>query len=342
MRGPAGTWIVAVSLLTTANNCEPTATAESGAWHEVQSFVSNKGNVTAIAISPDGDRIAVCASMYVQGVGVQHVVSLCGRPGNQQFLKIGTHEGEIGAAAFAPDGATLATTGEDQTVKLWDVNLLKPIQSLPVGSRGYGVAFTPDGQRLIAAGKSLSVWSIPKLRRVVHIDGTLISSMAVSPESELVATGEQFPANRHSHVVRLRSPATGEILQTLDEQHTRPIWSLAFSADGRRLVSGSWDGTARIWDIASGKSSLALSPGIGTIFSVAFSPDGSLISIGNWDHPLQLWSTDTGQHKLTLSGGRGRCAAFSADGEILVTNGAPKPAPDRAPLAEVKVWRFVE
>jgi WD40 repeat protein len=340
MRVPARYWLVAFSLLAAGIHPASNFAADPGTWQEARSIQSALGTVTALALSPDGDRVAVGA-MVVAGAGQQHRVMLCSLADHAGFLDLGAHEGEIRAVAFSPDGSIVATTGDDQTVKLWDMRHGNEVQTVPVGSPGFATAFTPDGHRLIAGGHALSVWSVPALRRVVRVDDVLVSSVAVSPDGTLLATGE-LPRNTRSRVVRLRSPATGEILRTFDDAQSGVIWSLAFSTDGRCLASGSADGTARIWDVDSGKLSASHSPGIGPINSVALSPDGSLISLGNRDQPLQLWSVESGQRKFTLPAGTGRCAVFSSDGATLITSGNVSPLRDRLIRAEIRVWRFVE
>jgi WD40 repeat protein len=78
--------------------------------------------------------------------------------------------------------------------------------------------------------------------------------------------------------------ATGKELLTL-KGHTGPVMSVAFSRDGGRIVTGSWDATVRVWDAETGKSLLTLKDptsmnGAGT---VAFSPDGRRILAGSGD-----------------------------------------------------------
>lgn len=89
------------------------------------------------------------------------------------------------------------------------------------------------------------------------------------------------------------------VLQT---GHARPINSLAISPDGKWLVSGSQDFTAKIWEISSGKLLRTLMGHNGKINAVAISPDGHWIATGAEDRTVRLWSVIAGGQEHVLSG----------------------------------------
>jgi WD40 repeat protein len=82
--------------------------------------------------------------------------------------------------------------------------------------------------------------------------------------------------------------------------HTDPVRSVAFSSDGLRIASGSFDNTVRIWDTVSGTIQHTLEGHIGPVSSVAFSSDGLHIISGSRDYTMRIWDTKTGsiQHVL--------------------------------------------
>jgi WD40 repeat protein len=68
---------------------------------------------------------------------------------------------------------------------------------------------------------------------------------------------------------------------------------VAFSPDGRTALSGSYDETVRLWDLATGQTLRTFSGYSGPVQSEAFSPDGNLALSGSGDNTLMLWQTDT-------------------------------------------------
>jgi len=103
--------------------------------------------------------------------------------------------------------------------------------------------------------------------------------------------------------------------------HQNVILSLAFSADGRRLVSGSFDKTARIWDVTTGASLQTLSGHLDHIYAVAFSPDGHLAVTGSDSHSLKLWDSATGKQLADLPGhtDKVRSVVFTPDDRYLLS-----------------------
>jgi WD40 repeat protein/serine/threonine protein kinase len=103
--------------------------------------------------------------------------------------------------------------------------------------------------------------------------------------------------------------------------HLGSVSCVAFSPNGLRLVTGSSDQTAKVWDAATGSEILTLTGHRALIDSVAFSPDGHRVVTGGEDQVAKLWSADTGQELLTFRGHHGPIysVAFSPDGARIVT-----------------------
>ena len=107
--------------------------------------------------------------------------------------------------------------------------------------------------------------------------------------------------------------------------HTDRVHAVAFSPDGHTLLSGSYDGTARLWNMATHRQIGAPLNGHGEVYSVAFSPHGNVVATGAEDTMVRLWDVATHrQIGAPLNGHDGEinAVAFSPDGKILATGGA--------------------
>ncbi len=156
------------------------------------------------------------------------------------------HTGPI--AAVAASGAYIATAGYDNRLILWDARNREPIARSLHDHLVNHCAFSSDGKFIVSASSDYSarIWEVPTMRLkaalVGHEDDV---DMAVfSPDDTLVAT---CALDRTLKIFDL----SGRCLNTL-HGHTGNIISVAWSKDGKRLVSSSVDGTVREWDAATG------------------------------------------------------------------------------------------
>lgn len=178
---------------------------------------------------------------------------------------IPAHSDAIRCIDVSLDGEWIVTGSDDGTATVWRASTHEKHRSVRTtgGARVLAVAFAPDDIH-VACGLSdgrLGIW----------------------------ATGEKvtnWPDDGHSDVE--------ELTVSLTAKHDDAVWALAFSRDGRFLVSGSDDSTARLWtgtDLQPVGSPLA--GHTGPVRSAAFSPDGALIATGSQDATVRIWNSQT-------------------------------------------------
>jgi Tol biopolymer transport system component len=128
----------------------------------------------------------------------------------------------------------------------------------------------------------------------------------------------------------------------IGDEKTRVTFA-TFSPDGARILTGSYDGTARIWDAATGKQMAVLWGHEDYVTFAAFSPDGSRIVTGSSDKTARIWDAATGEEMAVLRGHEDSVtfAAFSPDGSRIVTGSVDKTARiwDAATAKEIAILR---
>lgn len=136
----------------------------------------------------------------------------------------------------------------------------------------------------------------------------------------LTARGERQPYSADAlRVFEEAQAADAQVLALIG--HTDLVVGVAYSPDGQRIVTASYDGSARIWDAASGEPLLVLRGHASAVRSAAFSADGRRIVTASYDKTARLWGATSGELLLVLTGhtGRVRSAALSPDGRHVVT-----------------------
>jgi WD40 repeat protein len=243
----------------------------------------HRGYVSSVAYSPVDDRLASAGTVSGSRVGE---VRLWDTTTGQQLSTFEVPEADgYCALAFSPDGKVLATGASDKHVRLWDAATGKELRSAATTQFMFkGMAFSPDGKWLAAWSHdhAVTVWNRDTLDEVLSLHlGTRELSVTFSQDSRRLLAGA-------SAEVRGQSGLVGKILvvdirtgqQLLDlPTHTGQVHSLAASADGTRLATGSADGTVKLWD-ASRRQQIMPVPILFEPGASAFSGDGQRFAIG--------------------------------------------------------------
>lgn len=220
------------------------------------------------------------------------------------------HNDEITSIEFSRDGSLLLTGSADSTARVWDLGSGRELFSLvhPASTSVTQAAFTPDN-RCVATSttlmeqkpnfpnatpvpgeqSTLRVWELATKRTVVETkrDSTFLVQCTPDSRQMLLGAGDNTLATFDAR--------SGQRLGTF-KGHSAPIVGALFFKDGKRLLTGSSDQTAKLWDTATGRELLSLShsaPVVGT----ALSPDNKRVLTVTADGNLTIWSTGTGNEK---------------------------------------------
>jgi WD40 repeat protein len=275
--------------------------------------------VHCLAFAPDGKTVAAGGGFDQQAGEVR----LWDMPSCAERAHL-RHGKAIQTMAFAPEGQTLAMASVGQIVKLCDVSTGRERLSIKLTiARAPSLAVSRDGRTFALGGwereARVKLWC-PS----TGVERTLAAGsgpVAFSPDGRRLASAGQFP---DWATVKIWDVATGQELFAL-RGHQDPVWSVAFSADGRMVASASGDKTVRLWEAASGRERAILRGHTGQVYTVAFAPDGKSLASGSADQTVKIWNLD-GSEQTRLRGHRGgvTSVAFSPDGQRLASGSYDK------------------
>lgn len=251
----------------------------------------------------------------------------------RQLQSLGNHQAEVTHASFSPDGLLIVTTSRPSIQRL----VARDLASADYAARVYDAAtgnrvvelighknwinsaqFSPDSKRIVTASDdgTARVWEARTGRIIAELNGpatTPILSAVFDHSGTLVATAGN---ERWARVWEARS---GKLLNTL-RGHTSSINGVAFSRDDQRVLTGSGDGTARIWS-SRGTKIGELTINKGPLASASFSLDGRKILTASDSGSPVVWNYDQGESEASLPGhtSRVRAAAVTPNGRYILT-----------------------
>ncbi|KAF8930633.1 hypothetical protein BGZ47_000477, partial [Haplosporangium gracile] len=227
------------------------------------------------------------------------------------------HTEEVEFVAFSLSGLRIITTGQWDSIKVWDALAGDLVFAWADDVNYFPFAYSPDrdqidGQRIVSGHGNgmMQLWETasdkPRPAWEGHKGG--IYSVVFSPD------GQRIASCGYDKAVKLWDAQTRTIISVFIK-HSDCVHSVAFSSNGAQLASGGEDFTVRIWDAKSNGSSLGALETPNGVLSVAYSPKGQSLITGSWSD-VRKYHADTGEPELVLSVGRRYVEriAYSADG----------------------------
>lgn len=294
-----------------------------------KSLKGHTATLTAIVVSSDG-KFLITSSR-------DNTARIWDRESGQLLYKLEGHTKAVECATFTPDGKYAVTSSSDETVRIWNVSNGKEIKKIESQQGGVNnVAVSPDGKFLLTAGENdtAAVWDLNSGDRLFVLSHPKetgrnfgLNSAVFSSDGRLIATGSGDKTSI------IWDAASGKHIKTLE--HPDSVLNLAFSPDGKVLITACRDGVARIWNVQDWSLQSALGGHQGQINCVAFDSTGERIATASMDRTAIIWDWRKGKILISLKGHTGAItsAVFSSDGRFVYTSSGD---------TEAGIWKIKE
>ena len=285
----------------------------------IRELRGHEGAITDVAVVPTTGNFV---SASIDGsVRVWHAST------GEELGRFGEPPCELHAVTVTPDGKYAISGGREGSVIVWDIESGRQNRVLQLGARLWAVRAFPDSRRLALTRDSrVEIWEIDGELKLSELTGHIedVTRLAMSRDGRLLASAGMDnivtvwalePLARFSE---LQDPAWTFMDPAPGPFHGDPFGPcIAVAADGRLVVSGSLDGTLRIWDRA-GNLVHVLPAHLGYVLTVAVTEDGRHVVSGGWDGWVKVWAVETGELVYLLDAGEAIRSLAVNEGSVVI------------------------
>ena len=277
------------------------------------------GEVMGVAFASDSGSVFTCgrdgkarltAGPNPEGVGAPNTAT--------KLREYVGHSGPVTGLAVTTDGKFLVTSGDDKTVRVWDVASGKQLRSFQGHmTKVTAVTARGDGRQVASASDdgAVRVWDLNTTddHRAMSESKDSLWAVAISPD------GKRLAAAGADKQIRVYDPDTGKLEATLNAGAA--MTALAFLPDSNRLVAGGGDKVVKVWDVAGKKVAKELAGHALAVLTVAASDDGKLVVSGSADATVRGFDPEGGKELWKWASRKAACGVAIRKGNKHVAVG---------------------
>jgi WD40 repeat protein len=312
-------------------------------------LAGHRSSINCVSITPDG-------TIAVSGSGSDLLFILFGKPDNTVRIwdiergvclkTLNKHRRKVNAVSITPDGRRAISGSSDKSLVLWDLTGRECQGKVEeYKEKVHCVALTPDSRKILSgSGRyitskdcKLRLWDLERAKCIATIEAPYqqeylpFNCAIVTPDEKRIISGSGGRLMKNVPI-RIWDMQTGRCIGNI-HGHTKEIYGINITPDGKWAVSGGLDKVLRVWDLDRGACLRYLKGHRAPVSDVVITSDGKIVLSGSWDSTIRVWDINTGECIRILKGHLDRVTSVSIkpDGKLAVSGRSDH---------TVKVWNL--